>query len=100
MVSSSLPRSIELSGVTRSGDLNIDVKENVAYSVHGHHSRGSLPSPLIVVNPQAEGSVSQLQEGVYDTIPGENEPAAADISPYELMIPSDPCDSDMPPEMM
>ena len=75
----------------------------MAYSVHGHHSRGSLPSPLIVVNPQAEGSVPQLQEGVYDTIPGENEPAAADISPYEasyeLMSPSEPCDSDKPPEI-
>ena len=97
---SSLPRSIELSGVTRSGDLNIDVKENVAYSVHGHHSRGSLPNPLIVVNSLAEGSVPQLQEGVYETIPGENEP---DISPldasYELISPSEPCDSDKPPEI-
>ena len=48
---SSIPRSTELSEVARSGDLNIDVKEHLAYSLHRHHSRGSLPSPLIVVNP-------------------------------------------------
>ena len=55
------------------------------------------------MNPLVKGRVPQLQEGVYDTLPRENESATADISPleepYELMSPSEPCDSDKPPEI-
>ena len=85
--------------MARSGDANIDIKENVAYSVHKQHPRGNLPSPPIVVNLQAEGMVPQ--EGVYDCIPGEYQPSATDIRPhnlettYEIM---NPCGSDKPPE--
>ena len=84
-----------MSEVATSGDL----KENLAYSLHRHHSRGSLPSPLIVVNPLVKGRVPQ--EVVYETIPGEyEEPVASNISPleepYELM---NPIDGDKPPEI-
>ena len=90
------PRSIGLSALARSGGTNIDIKENVAYSVRKQHPRGNLPSPPIVVNLQAEGTVPQ--EGVYDFIPGEPQPSASDIrldTSYEIMS---PCGGDKPPE--
>ena len=79
---------------------NIDMKENVAYSVRMQHPRSSLPTPPVVVTLQAEGRVPQ--DGVYDYIPGEHDqPTAIYVRPldpdtsYEIM---NPCGSDEPPD--
>ena len=97
LIHDSYLRPIELNEVARrAADVNIE--ENIAYSPL--QSRGGLPSPPIIINPQAEEV--EPQESLYDIIPGENQPSVVDIKPpevsYEIMSPIELHDSDKVPE--
>ena len=88
-----------MSARARSETAKINIQENVAYSANVQHPRDSRPSSPVIVNLQAEGMVPQ--DGMYDYIPREHQPSAADSRPpahdasYEIV---NSCGSDKPLE--
>ena len=69
--------------VAKLGDPEIQLMKNVAYS-QVHYPRGSLPTPPFAIHQRTE---AVPQEGVYETIPGENQPPPPQDSAYEIMNP-------------